>query len=245
MVLHGWEAVLFYVLAIMALFMGVFVVTAALSALVLAYYFAPTPPELVTEHASPVEDSRRIAIGVGSVGFRIPANYVLFASDRKGGKRTNVRMAAFLPDLRGYSASESQALAANPPDSEVIYLSLREERFNISEKDRIERIYMPQVVSREGKTGPFGLKQYAFKPSTGYRDDDLLVGNGDAGPVALRCTRPSRLAPSPNCLRETLLGPGVTLTYRFKRSHLENWKDIDKSVHELIGSFARQSQRDR
>ena len=31
MVLHGWEAVLFYVLAIMALFMGVFVVTARLA----------------------------------------------------------------------------------------------------------------------------------------------------------------------------------------------------------------------
>src|SRR5262245_55161588 len=102
--------------------LGVFVVTAALSTLVLAYSFAPTPPELVTEHPSPTEDSHRISIGVGSMGFRIPGNYVLFASDRKGGKRTNVRMAAFLPDLRGYSASESQALAGNAADSEVIYL---------------------------------------------------------------------------------------------------------------------------
>jgi len=225
--------------------LGVFVVTAALSALVLAYYFAPTPPELVTEHASPIEDTHRIPIGVGSMGFRIPANYVLFASDRKGGKRTNVRMAAFLTDLRGYSASESQALGANPPDSEVVYLSLREERFNVSEKDRIERIYMPQVVSRAGAAGPFGLKQYTFKPSTGYRDDDLLIGDSEAGPVALRCTRPSQVAPSPNCLRETLLGPKTTLTYRFKRAHLENWKDIDKGVRELIASFVRKPQRAR
>lgn len=225
--------------------LGVFVVTAALSALVLAYYFAPTAPELVTEQASPTEDSHRVALGVGSMGFRIPANYMLFASDRKGGKRTNVRMAAFLPDLRGYSASDSQALAGNRADSEVMYLSLREERFNVSEKERLERIYLPQVVSREGAPGPFGLKQYAFKPSTGYRDDDLLVGDSDARPVALRCTRPSQVAPSPNCLRETLLGPGVTLVYRFKRAHLEQWRDIDKNVRELINSFTRKSQRAR
>lgn len=223
--------------------LGVFVVTAALSALVLAYYFAPTPPELVTEHAAPTEDSHRIAISVGSMGFRIPGDYLLFASDRKGGKRTNVRMAAFLPDLRGYSASESHALAGNAPDSEVVYLNLREERFNVSEKERIERIYMPQLVSTNAAAGPFGLKLYAFKPSTGYRDDDLFIGDGDVGPVALRCTRPSQLTPSPNCLREVLLGPGVTLTYRFKRAHLEDWKDIDKNIRELIGSFTRKSQR--
>ena len=225
--------------------LAVFVVTAALSALVLAYYFAPTPPELVTEHPSPTDESRRVALGVGSLGFRIPGNHILFASDRKGGKRTNVRLVAFLPDLRGYSASDSQALANNSTNSEVIYLSLREERFNISEKDRLDRIYLPQVVSREGAPGPFGLKQYAFKPSTGYRDDDLLVGGSEAGPVALRCTRPSKVAPSPNCLRETLLGPGVTLTYRFKRSRLEEWKDIDKGVRQLIVSFVRKSQRAR
>ena len=225
--------------------LAVFVVTAALSALVLAYYFAPTPPELVMEHPSPTDESRGVALRVGSLGFRIPGNYILFASDRKGGKRTNVRMVAFLPDLRGYSASDSQALANNAADSEVIYLSLREERFNVSEKDRLERIYLTQVVSREGGPGPFDLRQYAFKPDTGYRDDDLLVGDSEAGVVALRCTRPSKVAPSPNCLREILLGPGVTLTYRFKRTHLEHWRGLDKKVRQLIATFARNPQRAR
>ena len=225
--------------------LAVFVVTAVLSALVLAYYFAPTPPELVTEHPSPTDESRRVALGVGSLGFRIPGNYILFASARKGGKRTNVELVALLPDLRGYSASDSQALASNAADSEVLYLGLREERFNVSEKERLERIYLVQVVSREGVPGPHGLKQYTFKPQTGYRDDDLLVGETDAGPAALRCTRKSKIAPSPNCLREILLAPNVTLTYRFKRAHLAEWKEIDAGVRKLIASFTRKPQRAR
>jgi hypothetical protein len=225
--------------------LAVFAVTAALSALVLAYYFAPTPPELVTEQRSPTEDSSRIALSIGQTEFRIPGDYLLFASARKGGAKKSIAMVAFLPELRGYSASDSQALASNQPDSDVVYLQLREDNFNISEKERIERIYLAQVVKRDGAPGHFGLKQYEFLPQTGYRDDDLLVGDTDAGPMALRCTRPSQIAPSPNCLREILLTQGVTLTYRFKRAHLEQWKDIDMGTRKLVASFIRKPQRAR
>ncbi len=225
--------------------LAVFTVTAALSALVLAYYFAPTPPELVTEQRSPTEDSSKVTLNIGPMEFRIPGDYLLFASARKGGMKKKVALVAFLPDLRGYSASDSQALASNTPNSDVVYLQLREEQFNISEKERLERIYLTQVVSHEGKPGPFGLKQYTFLPQTGYRDDDLFVGDTDAGPMALRCTRPSKIAPSPNCLREILLAPGVILTYRFKRTHLEDWKEIDKRIRKHIASFTKESQRAR
>ncbi|MGQ0741325.1 MAG: hypothetical protein ACT4OG_03390 [Alphaproteobacteria bacterium] len=225
--------------------LAVVVVTAALSALVLAYYFAPTAPELVTEQPDPTDATQRIQLNVGGTGFRIPGNYILFASDRKGGKRKNVRLVAFLPDLRGYSASDRQELADNSPASEAVYLSLREERFNVTEKERLTRIYHPQLISREGKPGPHGLRQYEFKPNTGYRDDDLFVGETEAGPAALRCTRPSKIAPSPNCLREILLAKGVTLTYRFKRRHLAEWQAIDAGVRRTMAAFVRRPQRAR
>jgi hypothetical protein len=225
--------------------LAVVVVTAALSALVLAYYFAPTAPELVTEQPAPTDETQRVQLNVGGSGFRIPANYILYASDRNGGKRKNVRMVALLPDFRGYSASDRQELTDHSAESEAIYLSLREERFNVSEKERLMRIYIPQTVSREGEPGPHGLRQYAFKPHTGYRDDDLFVGETEAGPALLRCTRPSKIAPAPNCLREILLAKGVTLTYRFKRRHLAEWRAIDAGVRQMIESFRRKPQRTR
>jgi hypothetical protein len=225
--------------------LAVLVVIAALSALVLAYYFAPTPPELVNEQSSPTDDTHRVALDVGSMSFRIPSNYLLFASGRKGGPRQSVELIAFLPDLRGYSSSESQALASNTSDSEAIHFKMAEDENNLSEKDRLQRVYLAQVVAPAGAPGPFGLRQYAFRPETGYRDDDLFVGQTDVGPMALRCTRASEIAPSPNCLREMLLGPGVSLSYRFKRAHLEHWHDIDASVRQIFFSFIRKSQRAR
>ncbi len=225
--------------------LAVLAITAALSALVLAYYFAPTPPELVNEQPAPTEDTGRVALSAGTMNFRIPANYILFKSARKGGLRKDVKLVAFLPDLRGYSASEAQTLVSNTPDSDAIFLLLREDANNVSEKERIERIYLAQIIKRDGTPGPFGLRQYIFRPETGYRDDDLFVGQTDAGPMALRCTRPSPVAPEPNCLREMLLGPGVSLSYRFKRTHLAQWQQIDADVRKLFATFIRKPQRAR
>ncbi len=225
--------------------LAVLVVTAILSALVLAYYFAPTPPELVNEQPSPTDDTHRIALDVGAMSFRIPSNYLLFASARKGGQRKSVELIAFLPDLRGYSGSESQALTSNDADTEAVHLKLAEDQSGLSEKERLERVYLAQVVAPAGAPGPFGLRQYAFRPETGYHDEELFMGQTDAGPMALRCTRPSALAPSPNCLREILLGPGVMLAYRFKRAHLEEWQAIDADVRKLFAAFARKPQRAR
>jgi hypothetical protein len=225
--------------------LAVLAITAALSALVLAYYFAPTPPELVTEQPSPTDNTKRVTLSVAAMNFRIPANYILYKSARKGGPCKQVQMIAFLPDLRGYSASEAQTLASNAPDSEAVHLQLRQDDNNVSEKDRLERVYLPQVLKHEGTPGPFGLRQYVFRPETGYRNDDLFVGQTDAGPMALRCTRPSPIAPEPNCLREMLLGPGVSLSYRFKRAHLGEWQKIDTDVRKLLATFIRKPQRTR
>ena len=65
--------------------LAVFFVTACLSALVLAYYFAPAPPGLAQEQPAPTDANRPVALSLGSTGLRIPANYILLASARRGG----------------------------------------------------------------------------------------------------------------------------------------------------------------
>lgn len=219
--------------------LAVLVVTAVLSAIVLAYYFGPTPPELVQEQQAPSEATSRVGLRIGTLKLRIPANYLPFESAREGGARGEIVLVALLPDLHGYSASEASEFASNAPNSDSVHLLIRQEANALSEKDRLQRIYLAQVLKREGVAGPHGLRKYTFRPETGYRADDLFVGQTDHGAVVLRCTHTSEIAKSPNCLRQVLLAPGITLSYRFKRAHLAQWRAIDYGVNRLIDSFMR------
>src|SRR4051812_40859352 len=161
--------------------LAVFFVTACLSALVLAYYFAPARPGRAAEEAAPTDATRTIAVSVGSLALRVPANYILTAGARRGGAMTEIALIAMLPDLQGYTLAAAPDLPSNPPDSRVVHIVLKSGKPILPERERLERIYLPQVEDAKGKPGPFGLRQYAFRADSGYHDQDLFVGTTDAG----------------------------------------------------------------
>jgi len=217
--------------------LAVFFVTACLSAVVLAYYFAPGPPGLGAELPLPTDATRPLALNVGETRFRIPANYVLLASARRGGSLEQVAMAAMVPDFRGYSLDAAEEFSANAPSSSVVMLTLKPSPTPITEQDRLDRIYLMQVVDSAGQAGLFGLKQYAFRPESGYHSEDLFVGSTEAGPVVLLCDRPDADTPSPNCMRDTSFQGELGLSYRFKRARLAEWQTIDAGIRTLLGGF--------
>ena len=216
---------------------GIFAVTALLSAMVLLFYLAPTPASFIEEHPAPTAKTDAVPLSVSGIKFTIPANYILYKSARQGGPRKEVALVTTFPEFRGYSDWESQTFAGNAADSPVIYLLIREEPLNLSEADRFQRIYMNFIADPQGKPGPFGLTQYEFRDDSGYRREDLFVGGTPETPVLLRCDRLSQQVRSPWCLREMALKHGVVVNYRFKRARLSDWKDIADGVAQLIQSF--------
>jgi hypothetical protein len=218
---------------------AVFLVTAALSALFLLYYLAPTPNSFIEEHPSPTARTDPIALSVDELKLIIPANYIVYSSARQGGPRKDVALAATLTDFHGYSDWYASTFADNGPDSPVVYLLIREDRLNMSEAQRLQRIYLAYVVDPAGKPAPFGLTQYTFRDDSGYRSDDLFVGQTAKGPVVLLCVRFSPDVPSPSCLRDVRLAHRVALNYRFKRTHLARWHEIADGVDGLMASFTQ------
>ncbi|MGB8365656.1 MAG: hypothetical protein ACLQUZ_08385 [Rhizomicrobium sp.] len=216
---------------------GVFALTTVLSAMVLLFYLAPTPTSFIEEHPAPTSRTDVVALSVGSMRLRIPANYILYKSARQGGPRKDVALITSFPDYRGYSDWQSQLLASNAADSPVIYMLIREDPLNLTEAERLQRIYLNFVTDPAGKPGPFGLTQYTFRDDSGYRGEDLFVGETPGAPVVLRCVRFSQQVPSPSCLREIQLKHGVVLSYRFKRAHLADWLAIAGGIDALIHSF--------
>lgn len=215
----------------------VFVVTAGLSALFLLFYLAPAPTSFIEEHPAPTVRTDPVSLQIGALKLTIPANYIVFRSARQGGVRKDIALSALLPDFRGYSAGEAQVFADNSADSPVVYILIRDEQLNLSEAERLKRIYANYVTDAAGKPGPFGLTQYNFRDDSGYRGEDLFVGQINGALVVMRCWRFSQEVPSPGCLRDQRFSRSVAMTYRFKRANLGQWREIATGIETLVAGF--------
>jgi hypothetical protein len=218
---------------------AVFVVTAALSAIILLFYIAPAPTSFIEQHASPTSRTDVVLLSVGGFQLAIPANYLLYRNQRLGGAQDKAELYTSYPEFRGYSDSQAQVFADNGADSPVVYLLIRQEQFDIDEAARLQRIYLNYVIDPAGTPGPFGLTQFRFRDDSGYRGEDLFVGQTPLGPVVMHCVRLSSDVPSPSCLRDERLARGVALSYRFKRTQLVHWREIAQGVDALVRSFRK------
>jgi hypothetical protein len=217
--------------------LGVFVVTAALSVVMLVYYLAPTPASFIEQRPSPTSSTDPVTITIRGREFIIPANYLEYRSARRGGPQKNVALFAALPDFHGYTDPEAHDFFLNAPDSPIVYMLLGDERFDLTEAERLQRIYLDYVVDPAGKAGPFGLTQYQFRDDSGYRGEDLFVGRLGKHVVVLRCDRNSPHVGSPSCLRDERLPHHLSLSYRFKRTQLSRWEEIATGTDALMRRF--------
>ena len=150
----------------------------------------------------------------------------------------NIALTAMLPNFEGYTLATAPEFTANAIDSGAISFSLANGKILLPEQERVDRVYMHQVEDARGQPGPFGLRQYAFRMDSGYRDAELFVGATETGPIVLLCDKAGPDLASPNCLRDLPLGNGLSLSYRFKRGHLADWRKVDAGVRALIDRFA-------
>jgi hypothetical protein len=217
--------------------LAVFFATACLSALVLAYYFAPGPSRLALRLPSPTDSPMRVSLSLGAVTLSIPANYLPMADTRRGGAEQEIDLAAVLPRLDGFSLGALDAFNANAPDSPILHATLKAGPPPLPEKERLHRIYLPLVEDEYGQDGPFGLRRYSFRADTGYHNQDLFYASGESGSAAIICDKQDANTPSPNCLRNYALGNGLVLSYRFKRTQLEHWQKIDSDLRALLAKF--------
>jgi hypothetical protein len=206
-----------------------------LCGLFLAWYLRPGP-----RSGAPTGDAAPVVLSVGSLRLSVPANYIAAAAGRAGGAQDMLALSALIPDMRGYSEPEARLFAGNAPDSPVVHLLLRRDAVNLDVAARLARVYMPNISDPHGEPGPFGLTRYGFRPETGYDRADLFAGMGNSGPVLLLCDRALPDLPSPNCL-VTANPPArdVSLSYRFKRAWLSQWRQIAGGVDGLVRRFAK------
>jgi hypothetical protein len=222
--------------------LGMLAAIAGLCVLMLLYYLAPSPNALIEEHTSPSARTDPVRLKLGRLTLVVPAKSLPYASERSGGPRREVALYAELPAFRGYTDLAAAEFSGNAPGSPMVHILITREEFDVGETARLKRIYLNEVADTRGQATDWGLTKYAFRDGSGYRGEDLFVGRDAHGDVVMRCTQPEADVPSPNCMREARFAPGILLSYRFKRSHLPQWRLIARGVERLVSSFSAASK---
>lgn len=224
--------------------LGIFLATLVLCAIFLYYYVGPSVDELGGNVPSPAISEEPVALSVAGVNFAIPANYTVFPRDRRGGARDEVWLYALWPTLSGYAPSRREDFVENAADTRRIDILIAARTSPFTERERIDILYMPQTIDRRGARTPWQLIKYDFKeqrsnvPTSGYAGTELYLGEGaNKEVIALFCYKERDDTPSPECWREMELAPTVTLTYRFKRPYIAEWRKIDEEVLKFVNDL--------
>lgn len=207
-----------------------------------AIYYFLTQPSVVDQIQgnvpAPTSATATADIRIDGVLFRIPANYTKFGRSRYGGDHDDVPMHALLPNMSPWSPGDAAAFASNAPDARVIHFTLAIDRAPLTYQEKFERGIKPAAQNPEGEPGPFGLTQFKFGPGTGYENTEWFTTRLDDGSeLVMRCDASANPDFGSSCMRVTRLPDNVGLTYKFKRAHLAQWKQIEAGVMGVVESF--------
>lgn len=226
--------------------LGIFIATLVLCAIFLYYYVGPSVDEFSGNVPSPAISEEPVKFTVGGVRFEAPTNYTVYPRDRRGGERDEVTLYALWPTLAGYTPARREDFVENASDTRRIDILISQRTSAFSEQERIDVLYLPQTNDRRGARTPFQLVKYTFQdqresvPTNGYAGTELYLGETDDGSsFALFCFADREEVKSPECWREYELTPTVSVSYRFKRPYLAEWKAIDARVREFVEGLSK------
>ena len=223
---------------------GIFLATLVLCAIFLYYYVGPSYEEFKGDLPSPAITEEPIAIEISGHVFTPAANYTVYPRARRGGARDEVSLYALWPTMDGYTPTHRREFVDDDPKTRRIYITISKKSSPITEAERLETLYLPNVVDRRGVRTPYQLTKFAFTerradvPTNGYADTELFVGaDTEENVVALFCFQERDDIPSPECWRSLEYAGGVEVSYRFKRPYLPEWRAIDAEVRAFVESI--------
>lgn len=217
-------------------------VTLLLSGVLLYVYVGPDARDLAGENPRPTVSDEVSRVGVGDVTLDVPANHVLLPRYRRPGTYEALPLVAAWPRMEGYTPARKTDFVENRADSRRLDVVLEEKGSPFTEAQRLEVLYLPQTIGRQGTPAEHGLLRYAFRqgtptqPASGYADKVMYLGQAEDGAQAvLFCyaEREDAVVP-PDCYRQYDLTGGVTVKYYFKAPYLPEWREIDARVRGFV-----------
>ena len=181
--------------------------------------------------AGHTDDRSLREIVIGNNVISVPANAIRFERARRDGPAQRLDLYLRWPELDGYSELTRDDFNHAKGVRRIIFVLLERQTMSRDMSGRLAPIYS-KVIAQPGATGPAGLVVHDFTDQSGYVDEVLAVGerSGQA-PFVARClsgaSAEESLAP---CQRDILIGDGLSLSYRFPKELLTNWRELDAAI---------------
>ena len=186
-----------------------------------------------TRRAGLGEDPNPVALRIGREALAIPANVIRFADQRRGGAQPRVDLELAWPALEGYSPATAEAFA-DPAAGRIVHLSIAPRETAFNEAMRLRAVYS-RLFAGEPRQDPVGLTVRRFAEGSGYDGEAVYYGPGPA-PFVARC--PAGDGPDfTTCLREVHAGTGLSVTQRFPKTLLGDWRALDARLGDLVERF--------
>jgi hypothetical protein len=127
----------------------------------------------------------------------------------------------------------------------MITIQVEKMQAMISEQTRFKFLSENQLEQRRQPTAPIGLTHYLYKKNPKRQEQDVFTGfDKDNRRLVYFCFRATALSLTPNCRRTFAIALDTALTYKFKRDHLKNWREIENNIQKFIKQIHRLSFND-
>ncbi|MBZ0163659.1 MAG: hypothetical protein K8H74_13235 [Notoacmeibacter sp.] len=223
--------------------MRLFVVFLALAILSLGVFVAGKFYGHAIALGGHTEDTTVREIVIGNNVLHIPASMIRFENQRRGGVQARVDLYLHWPEMTGYSREKENDFNNLNGTRNIVFLSFEDRVMSRDMSGRVDPIYS-EVTVKPGIPGPAGLTFFGFGENSGYLDELLATAprSGDT-PYAARCLAGEAAARSlAPCERDIHVGDHLSLTYRFSREFLEDWRRLDAAVMALADSMLQHAQ---
>lgn len=176
-------------------------------------------------------DDRQIReIVLGNNVLHVPSNMIRNEWQRTNGSWPQLQLYARWPDMTGYSRAHADDFN-NVGERNVIFLTFQERIMSRDMSGRVGPIYSGLII-QPGIAGPAGLRMHGFQEKTGYLGELLVLGTREgADPFAARCLAGEAARETvAACERDIHVGDHLSLTYRFPKEMLKEWRRLDAAV---------------
>lgn len=184
----------------------------------------------------PTTSNRLITLELARQRFLIPENYLRNPDQRSGGKVDQIDLYALWPRMNGFNEDDADLFRDKSKTSQVIYITLTAPAQLWRPAERFYQVY-PYYFDGPEEQDKFGLMRRQMDAGSGLGDHDVLYFQGPDSFYLFHCLRDNAGPIPADCVADKVIEPRTLARYRFRRSLLANWKEIDDAVENLLGQF--------
>jgi hypothetical protein len=182
-----------------------------------------------------VSERRPVELTVAGHSLVVPSNMLRSAAVRAGGAFDQIDLVLHWPDFDGYSEQTAADFTRGDPRSPVIYATIGRQLAPLDATARLDTVYA-RLFAGKPLPAPAGLVGRTLAPGSGFDGDVVYFVPSAPQPFVARCQAAETPEVPSTCLRDINFGGDLTILFRFDRSLLGHWQQIEAGMRRLAAN---------